>query len=81
MELTGDPVLDYVELLADQLKARGIEWWRRLPKHLNQWPEDDQRNYIWNMMEVCKAITGSHPAIPKDVFFFLYNGQRPPITG
>jgi len=80
MERIGDPVLDYIEDLINFIQKLGVDW--RMPKNFNQYPEDDQRDYLWSLQEAYAAIiNGNPPTPPSDIMCFILGGPRPPITG
>lgn len=76
----GDPVLDYVEKIVEFIRDHGLDW--RFPTNFTQYPEHDQRAYLWNLYEVCNISTVTDaPPIPDNVKSFMEDGPRPEPFG
>jgi|GEM_PF-2584636 len=78
---TGDPVVNYVKEAVIFLNNYGLYW--RSPSNLSQYPEEDQRVWLWNIDKVLslRLVVNTAPKMPSAVRTFMEGGPRPPITG
>lgn len=82
MELTGDPVLDYIEEAVMFLENHDLHW--RVPPNFAKYPLEDQRIWLWNTNKVLSLRISrafGAPLMPANVKDFMEGGPRPPITG
>ena len=79
MELTGDPVLDYLEELVLEARALGIELC--FPGSITPCCDEALRALLINTRAVLVQATGHAPQPEDDVMSFMEGGGRPLIIG
>lgn len=79
MELTGDPILDYMEEARIYAERHSINWIFLFPDAFNKnYSEEEQRSMLRAMRDKFKLV--GCPALPDAVKLFIDGGPRPPIT-
>lgn len=78
-ELTGDPVLDYLEEMADAVRGKGMLIY--FPRSITPCCDDALRVLVQNTRELLYLTKIKVPVADLDVSQFLTGGPRPEIIG